>query len=47
LAPLVGMPGFEPGQPVPRRTDASTDVHLTCRFTTDVCGGVQEYAHRL
>jgi len=27
--------------------DASVDVRLTCRFTTDVCGDVQEYAHRL
>jgi hypothetical protein len=43
----VRMPGFEPGQPVPGRTGVSTTVRLTRMFTTDVCGGVQEYAHRL
>jgi hypothetical protein len=41
------MPGFEPGQPILRRTDASTLVHLTCMPTTYVCWDVQEYAHRV
>jgi hypothetical protein len=41
------MPGFEPHQPVPRRTDPSTIVRLTCTLTTDVCYEVQEDAHRL
>jgi hypothetical protein len=40
-------PGFEPHQPVPRGTDASTDVRLTCMLATDVCCDVQVYAHRL
>jgi hypothetical protein len=44
---VVGMPGFEPGRPVPRGTGASTVVRLTCMLTTNMCGGVQEYAHRL
>jgi hypothetical protein len=41
------MPGFEPGQPVPRRTDVSSVVHLTCILATDVCWDVQVYAHGL
>jgi hypothetical protein len=44
---MVGMPGFEPGQPVPPRTDASIVVRLTCIIATDVCWDVQVYAHRL
>jgi hypothetical protein len=41
------VPGFEPGQPVPRRTDVSSVVRLTCILATDVCWDVQVYAHRL
>ena len=44
---LVGMPGFEPRQPVLRGTGASTVVRLTCMPATYVCCDVQEYAHRL
>ena len=44
---MVGMPGFEPGQPVPRRTDVSSVVRLTCILATDVCWEIQVYAHRL
>jgi hypothetical protein len=44
--PLVGMPRFEPHQPVPRRTDVSTIVRLTCMLAADVCCDVQVYAHR-
>jgi hypothetical protein len=41
------VPGFEPGQPILRRTDASTLVRLTCMLATYVCWEVQEYAHRV
>jgi hypothetical protein len=44
---VVGMPGFEPDQPVPWGTDASSVVRLTCVLATDVCWDVQEYAHPL
>jgi hypothetical protein len=42
-----GVPGFEPGQPVPPGTGAATVVRLTCMLATYVCCDVQVYAHRL
>jgi hypothetical protein len=45
--PVVGMPGFEPRQPIPSRPAAYIAVRLTCMFTRDVCFDVQMYAHRL
>jgi hypothetical protein len=35
------VPGSEPDQPGPGRTDASTVVRLTCILATDVCWDVQ------
>jgi hypothetical protein len=46
-AVVVGMPGFEPDQPFPRRTDLSSVVRLICILATDVCWHIQVYAHRL
>jgi hypothetical protein len=47
LARTVGVPGFEPHQPVPRRTHESSVVRVTCMLATDVCWDVKVYAHRL
>jgi hypothetical protein len=44
---VVGMPGFEPHQPVPSRPGVYVVVCLTCMFTTDVCCNVRVDAHRL
>ena len=44
---VVGMPGFEPHQPVPPRPGVYVPVRLTCMFPTEVCCNVQVYAHRL
>jgi hypothetical protein len=44
---VVGLPGFEPRQSVPRRRATSTTVRLTCMLTIAVCWDVQAYAHRL
>jgi hypothetical protein len=44
---VVGMPGFEPHQPVPSRPGVYAAVCLTCMFTVVVCCNVRVYAHRL
>jgi hypothetical protein len=44
---VVGMPGFEPHQPIQSSPGVYVPVSLTCMITTDVCYDVHVYAHRL
>jgi hypothetical protein len=44
---VVGMPGFEPHQPIPSRPGVYVAVYLTCMVTADVCWDVRGYAHRV